>query len=83
MAVTVTVPDEVARRLEAAAKACGVSVEQLAIELLSGVNRPGGDAAAELEAFIGSGTGDGSRFEIHDARRELARRRVAAGTRHL
>lgn len=37
MTVTVTVPDELAARLQAAAAARGTSVEQLAIEMLSAV----------------------------------------------
>jgi hypothetical protein len=83
--LTVTVPDELARRLQAAAAARGVSVEQLAVEVLSGVDTPidDGEARAALEAFIGAGAGDGTRFEIHDARRDLAARRRADGTSRL
>lgn len=84
MTVTLNMPDELLRRLEAVAAARRVSVEELAIELLNGVDTPAGDSAlAALEAFVGAGAGDGSRFEIHDARRELAQRRGAEGTRHL
>jgi plasmid stability protein len=46
MTVTVTVPDELAARLQAAAAARGTSVEQLAIEMLS---------AVEIEPVVDSG----------------------------
>lgn len=83
MTVTWRLPDELERRLEAAAAARGISVEAFAVEVLSGVDAPSGDTAgAALDAFIGAGAGDGSRFEIHEARRELAARR-SAGTASL
>jgi hypothetical protein len=84
MSVTLHLPHELVARLEPVATARGISVEALAVELLSGVDAPSGDAAgAALEAFLGAGAGDGSRFEIHEARRELAARRGAAGTANL
>jgi hypothetical protein len=70
MTVTLTLPDDVARRLEAAAVARGVSAEQLALEVLSGVESPTvtAEGRAALKAFVGSGFGDGSRFDIQEAR---------------
>jgi plasmid stability protein len=85
MTVTLTLPDDVAQRLEAAAAARGVSVEQLAVEVLSGVDSPPvtAEGRSALEAFVGSGAGDGSSFDIHEARHELAERRLAGGARGL
>jgi len=85
MTVTLIVPDELAQRLQAAAVARGVSVEQLAVEILSRVDAPAPDGEPEtaLESFLGTGAGNGARFDIHDARRDLAERRRAGGSRHL
>ncbi len=85
MTVTLTLPDDVARRLEAAAAARGVTVEQLAVEVLGGVESPAvtAEGRSALETFIGSGASDGSPFDIHEARRELAQRRLAGGARGL
>lgn len=84
MTVTLHIPDELERRLQAAATARGISVEEFAVEALSGVDAPSGDVAhVALDAFIGASAGDGSPFEIHEARRELAARRGVAGIRDL
>lgn len=53
MTVTIELPDEVLRRLEAVANARGVSVEQLAAETLSQVPAVDGDFAAIVTDTIG------------------------------
>lgn len=86
MSMVITFPDDAADRLRAAAVARGVSVDEIALRLVV-EHLPAVDHTARartaLEAFIGSVSGDGSRFDIHDARRDLAARRWAQGTRSL
>lgn len=86
MSMVITFPDEAADRLRAAAVSRGVSVDEVAVDLVV-EHLPAVDqtdrARAALQAFIGSVSGDGSRFDIHVARRELAQRRHAHGTRSL
>jgi hypothetical protein len=86
MVMTLKIPDEVLRRLEAAAEKRGMTPEELAIDFV--VERlPDRDrvdrARDALARFVGSASGDGSRFDIHEARRDLAGRRRAQGTRNL
>jgi hypothetical protein len=78
MSSVVHLPEELARRLEAAAASRGVTPDELATEVLE-ARLP--DTGA-LAAFIGSGdSGDptwASR-DIHELRAELASRRRAEG----
>ena len=79
MSVTVQLPDELARRVEQAAVARHVSVEQLAIETIES-RFPAGDEEDALEAFIGSGdSGDASWAErdTSELRAEALRRATA------
>ncbi len=86
MSMVIKVTDEAAGRLRAAARSRGVSVDEVAVDLVVEHLPPVQQsdlALRSLEGFIGSVSGDGSRFEIHDARRDLAARRRAQGTRNL
>ena len=89
MTMTITLPDTMARRIEAVAAARGETIEHITVEALDASPvLAGTDSVAPdidlLEAFIGCGTSDGSKpFEIHEARRELAARRWAAGIENL
>ena len=86
MALVITIPDDAARRLAEAAAGRGVTPEELALDLViehlppAGQNGPARDA---LLAFVGSASGRGTRFDIHDARRDLAARRQAEGIANL
>lgn len=82
--MTVTLPAELAARLAAEAARRGVSVDDLAAELIAArlpkpVQRESeGDDA--LEAFIGSGrSGRKEPFDVRRARRELADEKRAKG----
>jgi len=76
MSLTLHVPEELAERLAAEASRRGLSVDQLSAQLLA-AGLPKEDA---LEAFIGCGSsGSHEPFEIHAARSELARRKLAQG----
>ncbi|MDJ0770489.1 MAG: hypothetical protein QNJ12_16975 [Ilumatobacter sp.] len=59
MSMTVNVPDDVARRLEAAAAARGVTVEELAAEVLT-QNAPAVEAAPRRRrlGFVGIGASE-------------------------
>jgi hypothetical protein len=86
MSMVITLPDVAAERVTAAAVARGVTVETVVVELV--MDLPSGEVASDaardaLEAFLGSGTGDGTPFEIHEARRELAARKWAQGIENL
>ncbi len=68
MSMTVNVPDEVARRLEAAAVARGVTVEELAVEVLTD-NAPAIKAAPRRRhlEFVGIGASkDGISHQIDE-----------------
>ena len=86
MSLVITFPEDAARRLAAAAAGRGTTPEELAIGLVVEHLPPvdaESDARATLEAFVGSVSGDGSRFDIHAARRERAARQATRGTRSL
>lgn len=76
--MTVNLPADVAARLVAEATRRGVSVDDLAAELLATrLPEPTEDA---LEAFIGCGaSGHTEAFDVHKARRDLADRKLAEG----
>ena len=86
MALVIAIPDDAARRLAEAAAGRGVTPEELALDLViehlppAEQNGPAHDA---LLAFVGSASGQGTRFDIHDARRDLAARRQAEGIANL
>ena len=81
--MTVNLPEDVAARLAAEATRRGVTVEEVAAELIARLaphpaQRPTADDA--LEAFIGCGSsGRTEPFDIHAARAELAARKLAEG----
>jgi hypothetical protein len=88
MVMTITIPDETARRIEAVAAARGDTIEHVAVEALDTsplLIEPVDSGEVDLlEAFIGCGTSDGTRpTEIHEMRRELAARKWAAGIENL
>lgn len=65
--MTFTVPDEVARRLEAAATARGVPVDQVVVEALTEwTEHHPADPAESPESFIGIGAGRPDLAEHHD-----------------
>jgi hypothetical protein len=82
MSVTLHVPEDLASRLGAEASRRGITVEELAVEALA-ARFPGEatDLGREaLEAFIGSAaSGRSEPFDIHQARAELAGRKLAEG----
>jgi hypothetical protein len=86
MSMVITLPDEAAERVSAAAAARGVAPEAVVVELVM-TDLPAGRVPAAavdaLEAFLGSSRGDGTPFEIHEARRDLAARKWAAGIENL
>lgn len=81
MSIVVHVPDELVGRLTTEAACRGISVEELAAELLGErLANPGPDTSA-LDAFIGSGSsGRSEPFDIHQARAELAQQVKPAET---
>lgn len=86
MPMVITLPDEEARKLNAAALRLGVSVDEVARSLVADhlpavatLQR----SRALLEGFVGSVSGDGSSFDVREARRELASRRAAEDARNL
>ena len=86
MALVITIPDDAARRLAEAATGRGVTPEELARDLIIEHLPPeeqSGPARDALLAFVGSASGRGTRFDIHDARRDLAARRQAEGIANL
>ncbi len=69
-------PEDLAGRLAAEAARRGVSVDDVAAELLA-AQLPADDA---LEAFIGCGaSGQAEPFDVQQARQGLAARRLAGG----
>ena len=84
--MVITLPDEEAQKLNAAAVRLGVSVDEVARALVADhlpAVTPVERSRALLEAFVGSVSGDGSSFDVHEARRKLANRRAAEDTRNL
>ena len=84
MTLTVHLPEEVAARLAAEATRRGITVDDLVAEMVARLpSEPASANAGDedaLEAFIGSGaSGRTERFDIHDARAELAARKLAEG----
>ena len=82
----IEVPDGVAERLVAAAATRGVTAEELAVRIVAeqlGASLVASGAPSALAAFVGSVEGPGTRFDIVTARRDLAGRRTAGGTRNL
>jgi hypothetical protein len=76
MSVTVELPAEALRRLEAEAARRGVSIDHVIAELAARLPVEG-----PLEAFIGCGaSGDTEPFEIHRERDKRAAAQVAEGT---
>lgn len=71
MTFTLNVPDDLARRLEAAAMSRGVSVETAVVEALT--NWATGEAMPEL-TFVGIGEGRPDLAESHDAIDEVGTR---------
>jgi predicted transcriptional regulator len=86
MAMVIALSDETTQRLESLAVQRGVTPEELVADLvvehLPLVDKQV-NANEALDNFIGSARGDGTRFEIHDARRELASRKMKDGARRL
>jgi hypothetical protein len=86
MALVITLPDEEAQKLSAAAERLGVSVDEVARSLVADYLPPISTSTrsmALLEGFVGSVSGDGSPFKVHEARRELANRRASQDIRTL
>jgi hypothetical protein len=80
MALTVHLPEELARRVEDAAAARQMTAEQVAIEAIESRFPATGDQGDALEAFIGSGDSGDSSWAERDARelRAEALRRATA-----
>ena len=75
MSVTVELPAEALRRLEAEAARRGISIDDVIAELASRL-----PIEDPLESFIGCGaSGDTRPFDIHRERAELAERKLAEG----
>ncbi|MDZ4828221.1 MAG: ribbon-helix-helix protein, CopG family [Actinomycetota bacterium] len=75
MSVTVELPDDALRKLQAEAARRGVSIDQLIAELAAAL-----PAEDPLDAFIGCGTsGRTEPFDIHRERAELAAKKTAEG----
>lgn len=82
MSTTVELPEPLAARLAAEAAQRGLTVEDVALEVLADRYAPADvdDAEDALVAFIGCGSsGRTEPFDIHQARSELAARKLAAG----
>lgn len=93
VSMTIEVPEPLAGRLAAEAARRGVEADTLAVETLEAAYGPTGAGQGDqddderarvrreaLEAFIGCGrSGDREPFDIHNARAELAARRLAEG----
>jgi hypothetical protein len=87
VSVTVEVPEPLAGRLAAEAARRGLSVEEVAVEVLEGfygttTPTPDAEGVDALEAFIGcadSGDPDWASRDIHELRAEAAARKLAEG----
>lgn len=79
MSLTVELPAEVLRRLEAEAGRRGITVDEVISELAAGL--PSDDVRRSRRlGFIGIGaSGDTRPFDIHRERDELAEHRLADG----
>lgn len=80
--MTVRVPEDLGGQLAAEASRRGLSVDEVAAEVLAAhYSQAGADGSGDaLEAFIGSGSsGRRERFDIHKVRAELAERKLAEG----
>jgi hypothetical protein len=81
MSVTVELPPEALRRLEAEATRRGISIDDVIAELAANlpVDTPASSSGHRLR-FIGIGaSGDTRPFDIHRERAELAERKFAEG----
>lgn len=79
MSVTVDLPPEVLRRLEAEAVRRGVTIDEVIAELAAGLpaERP---ARPKRPSFVALGaSGDQRPFDIHREREELVARELAEG----
>jgi hypothetical protein len=75
MSVTVELPAEALRRLEAEAARRGISIDDVIAEFAARL-----PIEDPLESFIGCGaSGDTRPFDIHRERAELAERKLAEG----
>ena len=76
MTMTITLPDNMARRIEAVAAARGETVQEFTVEALDAsplLADPVVDEVDLLEAFLGCGaSGDPRPIDIHEMRDELA-----------
>lgn len=80
MSLTVDLPADVVRRLEAEAARRGVTIDEVIAELASGLPTEHQERPKCLR-FVGIATsGDTRPFDIHHERDELAARRIADGT---
>ena len=86
MSMTITLPDEAAERVTAAAAARGVSADKVVVELVMDLPAQAHsevEGRNALEAFLGSVRGDGTAFDVHSARRDLASRLESHGIENL
>jgi hypothetical protein len=82
MPITVDLPPDVVRRLEAEAARRGVVVDEVIAELAAGLPKVGAETPKRPQrlSFIGIGaSGDTRPFDIHRERDELASRKLADG----
>ncbi len=82
MPMTVDLPPDVVRRLEAEAARRGVVVDQVIAELAAGLPEDGADAPTRSQrlSFVGIGaSGDTRPFDIRRERDELASHKLADG----
>ena len=82
MSMTVDLPEELGRRLEAEAARRGVTVDVIVAELVASIPpAPSEDAGSRRLAFVGIGaSGRTEPLDIRRERAELARKRRADGT---
>lgn len=79
MSVTLDLPPDVLRRLEAEAARRALTIDELIAELASGLPTEGSEPSKPLR-FVGIGaSGDTRSFDIHREREELADRKLADG----
>lgn len=82
MSLTVDLPPDVLRRLEAEAARRGVTVDEVIAELAATLpgEQPAPPKRSRRLSFVGIGSsGDTRPFDIHRERDELARRKLADG----
>lgn len=83
MPLTIDLPPEVLRRLEAEAARRGITVDGVIAELASALpeGKPETTRRARRLSFVGIGaSGDTRPFDIHREREELAHRELADGS---